>query len=73
MLTVTVFCHYILGMVGKVHTTHSLHDCPVCKATGKVESRLPGRKRVCPECGGRGRVTPIRREQLIKRMKLEER
>src|SRR5262245_29384951 len=57
------------GIIGNAHTTNPLHDCPVCRATGRVESRLPARKRVCLECGGRGRVTPIRREQLIKRMK----
>jgi DnaJ-class molecular chaperone len=42
-------------------------DCPVCKATGRVESRLPGRKRICPECGGTGKVPARRRELLLKR------
>jgi hypothetical protein len=49
----------------------SLPDCPKCKATDKVDSRLPLRKQACSECGGRGRVTPLRREQLLKRVKLQ--
>ena len=60
-------------MVGNAHTTNVLHDCPSVGRRARFESRLPARKRVCPECGGRGRVTPIRREQLLKRMKVEER
>jgi hypothetical protein len=44
-------------------------DCPLCNATGYVESRLPGRKKLCGECGGRARVTAVKREQVLKRMK----
>jgi DnaJ-class molecular chaperone len=58
-------------MAGNAQTTNPLRDCPVCRATGKVESRLPARKQVCPECGGRGRVTPTRREQLLGKTKPE--
>jgi DnaJ-class molecular chaperone len=46
----------------------TLTDCPKCKATGKVDSRLPFRKQVCPECGDSGRVTPTKRVKLIKRL-----
>jgi len=49
-------------MVGNAHTTNVLHDCPSVGRRARFEGRLPARKRVCPECGGRGRVTPIRRE-----------
>jgi hypothetical protein len=42
-------------------------------AIGRVASRLPGRKKVCPECGGTGYVTPIRRQQLLKKMRARER
>jgi hypothetical protein len=41
------------------------------QATGRVESRLPGRKRVCPECGGTGKVSTLQREALLKKMKSE--
>jgi len=50
----------------------SLTDCPKCKATGKIESRLPFRKQVCPECSGRGRVTLIKRIKLLKRLEREQ-
>jgi DnaJ-class molecular chaperone len=32
-----------------------LTDCPICKATGRVQSRLPFRKKICGECGGTGK------------------
>jgi len=32
-----------------------------------VPSRLPFRKKVCPECGGTGHVTPTGREKLLKK------
>src|SRR5262249_19173928 len=35
-------------------------DCPVCDGEGKVDSRLPGRKKDCPRCLGRGWVRPGR-------------
>ena len=43
-------------------------DCPVCKASGRVES-LPFRKKICGECGGTGKVSAHRCEQLLKRTK----
>jgi DnaJ-class molecular chaperone len=34
-------------------------DCPVCKAKGKIDHpRLPFRTKLCPKCGGRGRIIP---------------
>ena len=30
-------------------------------------------EKVCPECGGTGHVTPIGREQVLKRIRLEAR
>jgi DnaJ-class molecular chaperone len=44
-------------------------DCPICKATGRVDSRLPFRKKICNECGGTGKISALRREQLLKRAK----
>jgi DnaJ-class molecular chaperone len=38
---------------------HLHQDCPVCKARGKVPSRLPFRFKLCPKCGGRGRIIPL--------------
>lgn len=35
-------------------------DCPVCHGEGKVDSRLPGRKKDCPRCLGKGWVRPSR-------------
>ena len=39
--------------------------CRVCEGGGRVPSRLPGRTRLCPECHGTGRVTPIKRDLLL--------
>lgn len=36
-------------------------DCPACPATGRVEARLPARKRLCQESN-------IKREKMLKRM-----
>jgi len=47
----------------------ALEDCPTCHATGRVESRLPFRQKLCDACGGSGRVKPGRREQLLKKTK----
>ena len=45
------------------------YECPICQRRGRVPSRLPGRQRLCEECHGTGRVTPIRRETLLKKAK----
>jgi DnaJ-class molecular chaperone len=45
----------------------ALADCPTCRATGRVESRLPFRQKTCEDCGGKARITPARREQILKR------
>jgi DnaJ-class molecular chaperone len=50
-----------------------LVDCPVCEATGKVAGRLSGHKKLCPECGGSGRISLIKREMLLKCKKESER
>jgi hypothetical protein len=34
----------------------TLTDCPTCRATGKVESRLPFRQKTCGDCGGHARI-----------------
>jgi len=44
--------------------------CPVCQG-GRVPGRLPGRQRLCEECHGTGRITPIQREQLLKKLAKE--
>jgi hypothetical protein len=44
-----------------------LTECPVCQGKGDVPSRRPFRKKVCPERGGTGHVTPTQREQLLKK------
>jgi len=49
-----------------------LIDYPACRATGYVESRLPGRKKLCDECGGGARITPAKRELIIKRTAAKE-
>jgi DnaJ-class molecular chaperone len=49
------------------------YECPICSGRGRVPGRLPGRTRLCPECHGTGRTTPIRREALLKRMKIRAR
>jgi len=45
--------------------------CPVCQGRGRVPGRLPGRQRLCEECHGTGRITPIQREQLLKKLAKE--
>jgi DnaJ-class molecular chaperone len=45
------------------------YECPVCQGRDRVPGRLPGRTQLCPECHGTGRVTPIRREALLKKAK----
>ena len=44
-------------------------DCPFCDGKGTVPSRLPFRTKPCDACGGRGVVAPLRREQLLAKMK----
>jgi hypothetical protein len=62
---------YSAAMPRKVHSVDQLDDCPVCQATGRVESRLPFRTKVCEACGGRARITAERRQALLKRMAKE--
>jgi DnaJ-class molecular chaperone len=47
----------------------TLTECPVCQGKGDVPSRLAFWRKVCPECGGTGHVSPTRREQLLKKKK----
>jgi hypothetical protein len=58
-------------MTRNSHIRKSIAGLPCVQATGRVESRLPGRKRICPECGGTGKVSTLRREALLKKMKSE--
>lgn len=46
--------------------------CPVCEGRGRMPGRLPGRERLCKECHGTDRITPIRREALLKKMAKEQ-
>jgi len=59
---------YSLRMVTKSPT---LTDCPTCRATGCVDSRSPFRQKTCVDCGGKARISPARREQIMKRTKRE--
>jgi len=46
------------GAGALLHTSiaqQRLTDCPICKATGRLQSRLPFRKKICGECGGTGK------------------
>jgi DnaJ-class molecular chaperone len=65
------FLHIFNGMVANSKKTD--YECPICSGRGRVPGRLPGRTRLCPECHGTGRTTPIRREALLKRMKTRAR
>jgi len=51
----------------KTHT--DFHACPACDGRRGVPSRLPFRTKHCDHCGGRGVVTPIRRQQLLAKLK----
>jgi DnaJ-class molecular chaperone len=53
-------------MADKVH--NDFHACPTCEGRDTVPSRLPFRTKPCDQCGGRGVVTLIRCEQLLKRL-----
>ena len=63
LIAVTSEVAAAVGMPSKVHT--EFHDCPICDGKGTVLSRLPYRTKPCDQCGGRGVVTPIRRQQLL--------
>ena len=64
------FLFYSPAMATKAPT---LTDCPTCRATGRVESRLPFRQKICEDCGGKARITPARRDQILNRLKKQER
>jgi len=65
---------YLLILWGDVTTSKSVdYVCPVCQGRGRVPGRLPGRQRLCEECHGTGRIMPIRREALLKKLKERER
>lgn len=49
------------------------HACPNCDGRGTVPSRLPFRTKPCDQCGGRGVVTPLRRQQLLAKLKVKTR
>jgi ribosomal protein S27AE len=46
---------------------------PDLRSDPQVASRLPGCKKVCPECGGTGHVNFKRRQQLPAKVKAKER
>jgi DnaJ-class molecular chaperone len=54
-------------------TLTEFHQCPACDGKGTVPSRLPFRTKPSEHCGGRGVVTPIRRQQLLAKLKARER
>jgi len=66
MPSITVRWHFLRYVRGD---EPSIRDCSVCRATGRVDSRLPFRKKICGECGGTGKVSAARREQLLKKSK----
>jgi hypothetical protein len=51
----------------------SANRLPDLRSDRQVASRLPGRKKVCPECGGTGHVNFKRRQQLPAKVKAKER
>ena len=55
------------GMSGSVKPSD--YECPVCQGRGRVPGRLPGRTKLCDACHGTGRVTPIERDALLKKVK----
>lgn len=69
-MALRIFCLYICWMPDKVHA--EFHACPVCEGKGTVESRYPFRRKPCSHCGGRGIVTPVRRQQLLAKLKGKE-
>jgi DnaJ-class molecular chaperone len=61
----------IQPMPDKAHT--DFHACLNCVGRGAVPSRLPFRSKPCDQCGGRGVVTPVRRQQLLAKLKAKVR
>jgi hypothetical protein len=57
---------YFRAMSDRIH--NDFHVCPCCGGSGRIPSRLPARTRPCDDCGGKGIVTPIKRQQLLKRL-----
>jgi DnaJ-class molecular chaperone len=55
-----------MAMLDKVHA--DFLNCPACEGKGKVPSRLPARTRPCDQCGGRGIVPPLRRQELLAKL-----
>jgi hypothetical protein len=55
----------------KVHS--DFHACPNCDGRGTVQSRLPFRTKPSDQCRGRGVMTPLRRQQLLAKLKAKTR
>jgi DnaJ-class molecular chaperone len=66
-----VFVTTFRGMSVSIKTINT--DCPICRGTGRVESHLPFRKKVCDECAGTSKVPALRRQVLLMRMKERQR
>src|SRR5262245_60495299 len=58
------FLPYIFGAC-QVASNPPIMRAQFARVAARVPGRLPGRTPLCPECEGTGRVTPIRREQLL--------
>jgi DnaJ-class molecular chaperone len=58
-------------MPDKAH--NEFHECPACQGKGTVQSRLPFRTKPCDACGGKGIVSPLRRVQLLNKLKASKR
>ena len=58
---------YFVVMSDRVHS--DFHACPVCDGRGTIPSRLPARTRPCDACGGHGIVPPLKRVQLLAKLK----
>ena len=61
---------YVDGVSDRVHS--DFLACPTCAGRGRVPSRLPARTQPCDDCRGRGIVLPLRREQLLAKLKAKE-
>jgi len=44
--------------MGKPRIIVDVTECTTCKGEGRVDSKLPFRKKRCPDCGGRGWKSP---------------